>query len=146
MEHTIKIEKELKITTQDITDYVLCCEAGGFDYWAELCTDEADYAAAKSRLLENADGETVNLLTAVYIIIMAGFLFYAKEVLVKLVTFVKGRLEVGELTVGLTGEKLADRCSRSSWSSARKWTSLTGSTELAWRPCLKPSAGTIKRR
>lgn len=54
------------------------------------------------------NGQSVNLLTAVYIVIMAGFLFYAKEVLVKLVTFVKGRLEVGELTVGLTSEKIAD--------------------------------------
>ena len=53
-------------------------------------------------------GLALLLLTAVYIVIMAGFLFYAKEVLVKLVTFVKGRLEVGELTVGLTSEKIAD--------------------------------------
>ena len=49
MEHTIKIEKELKITTQDITDYVLCCEAGGFDYWGELCSADEDYEAARKR-------------------------------------------------------------------------------------------------
>lgn len=34
MEHTFKIEKELKITTENIVDCVLCCEAGGFDYGA----------------------------------------------------------------------------------------------------------------
>lgn len=60
MDYTIEIKKTVKITLSDIVDYILCCEAGGFDYWAELCTDEADYTAAKSRLLENADGETVN--------------------------------------------------------------------------------------
>ena len=32
MEHTFKIEKELKITTENIVDCVLSCEAGGFDY------------------------------------------------------------------------------------------------------------------
>ena len=31
MGYTFKIEKELKITTEDIVDYVLSCEAGGFD-------------------------------------------------------------------------------------------------------------------
>lgn len=30
MEHTFKIEKELKITTENIVDCVLSCEAGGF--------------------------------------------------------------------------------------------------------------------
>lgn len=29
MEHTFKIEKELKITTENIVDCVLSCEAGG---------------------------------------------------------------------------------------------------------------------
>ena len=43
MEHTFKIEKELKITTENIVDCVLSCEAGGFDYWGELCSDEKDY-------------------------------------------------------------------------------------------------------
>ena len=46
MEHTFKIEKELKITTENIVDCVLSCEAGGFDYWGELCSDEKDYEAA----------------------------------------------------------------------------------------------------
>lgn len=36
MEHTFKIEKELKITTENIVDCVLSCEAGGFDYWGDL--------------------------------------------------------------------------------------------------------------
>lgn len=52
MEHTFKIEKELKITTENIVDCVLCCEAGGFDYWGELCSDERDYEAARKRLME----------------------------------------------------------------------------------------------
>lgn len=52
MEHTFKIEKELKITTENIVDCVLCCEAGGFDYWGELCSDERDYEAARKRLTE----------------------------------------------------------------------------------------------
>ena len=34
MEHTFKIEKELKITTENIVDCVLSCEAGGLDYEA----------------------------------------------------------------------------------------------------------------
>lgn len=52
MEHTFKIEKELKITTENIVDCVLSCEAGGFDYWGELCNDEKDYEAARQRLAE----------------------------------------------------------------------------------------------
>lgn len=52
MEHTFKIEKELKITTENIVDCVLSCEAGGFDYWGELCSDEKDYEAARQRLAE----------------------------------------------------------------------------------------------
>jgi len=59
MEHKFEVKKELTITTQDIVDYVLCCEAGGFDYWAEICYKDEDYGAAKARLLEqgksNAD-------------------------------------------------------------------------------------------
>lgn len=51
MEHKIEIKKELTITTQDVVDYVLCCEAGGFDYWAEICYKEEDYTAAWARLL-----------------------------------------------------------------------------------------------
>ena len=50
MEHTFKIEKELKITTENIVDCVLCCEAGGFDYWGELCSDEKGYEAARQRI------------------------------------------------------------------------------------------------
>ena len=45
------------------------------------------------------NGQSVNLLTAIYVVIMAGFLFYAKEVLMKLATFVNGKLDVGELLV-----------------------------------------------
>ena len=61
MEHTFKIEKELKITTENIVDCVLSCEAGGFDYWGELCSDEKDYEAARRRLarfLSNERGES----------------------------------------------------------------------------------------
>lgn len=48
------------------------------------------------------NGQSVNLLTAVYLVIMAGFLFYAKEVIVKLTAFVNGKLDVGELTASTT--------------------------------------------
>lgn len=57
MEHTFKIEKELKITTENIVDCVLSCEAGGFDYWGELCSDEKDYEAARQRLAEREKAE-----------------------------------------------------------------------------------------
>ena len=42
----------MKITTENIVDCVLSCEAGGFDYWGELCSDEKDYEAARQRLAE----------------------------------------------------------------------------------------------
>ena len=57
MEHTFKIEKELKITTENIVDYVLCCEAGGFDYWGELCSDDKDYEAARERLQKKNEAD-----------------------------------------------------------------------------------------
>ena len=50
-------------------------------------------------LAVSINGQSVNLLTAVYVVIMAGFLFYAKEVILKLATFVNGKLDVGELLV-----------------------------------------------
>ncbi|MEG1593614.1 MAG: hypothetical protein RR350_04325 [Oscillibacter sp.] len=40
------------------------------------------------------DGTAVNLLMAVYMILMAGFLFYAKEVCLKLAAFVKGGVSI----------------------------------------------------
>lgn len=48
------------------------------------------------------NGQAVTLLTAVYLIIMAGFLFYAAEVIGKLAGFVKGKVKVGELTMDAT--------------------------------------------
>lgn len=45
------------------------------------------------------NGQAVNLLTAVYLAIMAGFLFYSYEVIGKLVGFVKGKLKTGEHTL-----------------------------------------------
>ncbi len=45
------------------------------------------------------NGQAVNLLTAVYLVIMAGFLFYAYEVIGKLAGFIKGKLKVGEHTL-----------------------------------------------
>lgn len=45
------------------------------------------------------NGQAVNLLTAVYLVIMAGFLFYAYEVIGKLAGFVKGKLKTGEHTL-----------------------------------------------
>lgn len=50
------------------------------------------------------NGQSVNLLTAVYLVIMAGFLFYAQEVIRKLAAFVCGKLDVGELTVSDTAD------------------------------------------
>lgn len=50
MEHTIKIE--INITSQDIAD-LLAFECGGFDYWAELCSDDKEYEAAQQRLAES---------------------------------------------------------------------------------------------
>lgn len=57
MEHKIAIEKEIIVTTQDIVDCVLCCEAGGFDYWGELCSDEKDYEAARECLQAKSTSE-----------------------------------------------------------------------------------------
>ena len=62
MEHTFKIEKELKITTENIVDCVLCCEAGGFDYWGELCSDEKGYEAARQRLTEREKADICAML------------------------------------------------------------------------------------
>ena len=47
MEHSFQLY--MVITTEDITN-LLACEGGGFDYWAEICWDEADYEAARKRL------------------------------------------------------------------------------------------------
>lgn len=49
-EHIIEIITSLTITTEDIVDYVLSMEGGGFDYWAEICSDDKDYEAARQRL------------------------------------------------------------------------------------------------
>ncbi len=49
------------------------------------------------------NGEAVNLLTAVTLVVMAGFLFYAKEVIIKLAVFVHGQVDTGELVVSATG-------------------------------------------
>lgn len=54
------------------------------------------------------NGQSVNLLTAVYLVIMAGFLFYAKEVVLKLALFVNGKISVGELVLDDTTENEED--------------------------------------
>lgn len=51
------------------------------------------------------NGQSVNLLTAVYLIIMAGFLFYAKEVIVKLAAFVNGKVDAAELIMEMQPEQ-----------------------------------------
>lgn len=57
MEHTFKIEKELKITTENIVDCVLSCEAGGFDYLedkkkgAQAVDKSAEYLDAMSAII-----------------------------------------------------------------------------------------------
>lgn len=53
MEHKIEFESGLTITTQDIVDYVLSCEDGGFDYWAQIGYNAEDYKAARARLIES---------------------------------------------------------------------------------------------
>lgn len=58
------------------------------------------------------NGQSVNLLTAVYLVIMAGFLFYAKEVIMKLASFVYGKLAIEELLVSdvvLHGDEHAEK-------------------------------------
>jgi hypothetical protein len=47
MEHTFKIEKELKITTENIVDCVLSCEAGGYDV-EKLVSIVCDYLDAEA--------------------------------------------------------------------------------------------------
>lgn len=45
-------------------------------------------------LMINVDGNEVTLSNATYLLMMSGYLFYGKEVLVKLSNFVKGKFEV----------------------------------------------------
>lgn len=42
------------------------------------------------------NGETVNLIIAVTMILIAGFVYYGNEVLKKLIVFVKGKINIGE--------------------------------------------------
>lgn len=44
------------------------------------------------------NGETVNLTTAMFYVVLAGFLWYAKEVLTKLAALIGGRIRIEELT------------------------------------------------
>lgn len=44
----------------------------------------------------NANGQDLNLMTGIYIIVFTGFAFYAKQVFSKLATFVNGNFEVAE--------------------------------------------------
>lgn len=56
MEHSFQLY--MVITTEDITN-LLACEGGGFDYWAEICWDEADYEAARKRLAAKQSDSTL---------------------------------------------------------------------------------------
>lgn len=49
MEH--KINVDFTLTTDSIVN-ILSMEAGGFDYWAELCFEQEDYEAARKRLVD----------------------------------------------------------------------------------------------
>lgn len=49
MEH--KINVEITLTTDSIVN-ILSMEAGGFDYWAELCFEQEDYEAARKHLVD----------------------------------------------------------------------------------------------
>jgi len=44
----------------------------------------------------NVNGEEVNLLTACYLILLSGFVFYATQVSVKFVDLIKGHIDIGE--------------------------------------------------
>ena len=44
----------------------------------------------------NVNGEEVNLLTACYMILLSGFVFYATQVSIKFWTFIKGKISIGE--------------------------------------------------
>lgn len=55
MNHEIKIETTLTVTTDDIV-CLLSCQSGGFDYWCQIEFDGDDYDTAKANLKkENAD-------------------------------------------------------------------------------------------
>lgn len=49
MEH--KINVKFTLTTDSIVN-ILSMEAGGFDYWAELCFEQEDYEAARKHLVD----------------------------------------------------------------------------------------------
>lgn len=42
------------------------------------------------------NGEAVNLTTGINLILIAGFIHYGNETLKKLITFVKGKIDIGE--------------------------------------------------
>jgi len=42
------------------------------------------------------NGEVVNLITGVNLILTGGAIWYAKEVFIKLATFIKGKIDIGE--------------------------------------------------
>jgi len=44
----------------------------------------------------SVNGEMVNVLTAMNLVVLAGFTWYAKEVFIKLATFIKGKIDIGE--------------------------------------------------
>lgn len=47
-------------------------------------------------LLINIDGKEVNLASATYLLMVSGYLFYGKEVLVKLSGFIRGSFKIDE--------------------------------------------------
>lgn len=49
-------------------------------------------------------GETVNLTTAMFYVVLAGFLWYAKEVLTKLAALIGGKIRIEELTTDRSKE------------------------------------------
>ena len=50
------------------------------------------------------DGEPVNLTTAMLYVVLAGFLWYAKEVLTKLAALISGKIRIEELTTDRSKE------------------------------------------
>ncbi len=47
-------------------------------------------------IVANINGQDVDLLTGTHMILLAGYVWYGKEVLTKLITFIAGKLEINE--------------------------------------------------
>jgi len=55
-------------------------------------------------LLVSVDGKEINLSNATYLLMMSGYLYYGKEVLVKLSSFISGKFKIDGVVVEDTKE------------------------------------------